>query len=199
MTFPQIEPSSIDIRCGRNASSLWTPVKTATVQAGATVGFGIGDPVIDEYDRPMIFHPGYAAAWLSKSPTDDLDAYEGDGDWFRILGVTKRTEQSLDFSLPENQKYAQYPFDIVWGTFALDSYNFTIAKTTPPGKYLLRFEHIYPDTKDTQYYVNCAQVEIVNDGAIGTPGPTAKIPGVYQRGQPGTLLSPLFAIFLHHQ
>lgn len=39
---------------------------------------------------------------------------------------------------------------------------------------------------DAQYYVGCAHVEILNPSAdVGTPGPLVKIPGVYERGQPG--------------
>jgi hypothetical protein len=65
-------------------------------------------------------------------------------------------------------------------------WNFTIPKTTPPGLYLLRFEHIFLSPVDTQYYANCAHVKITNKaGSIGTPGPRVKIPGVYAIGQPG--------------
>lgn len=50
---------------------------------------------------------------------------------------------------------------------------------------MLRFEHIFPNTYDSQFYVNCAHINIVNTNAqVGTPGPLVKIPGVYTRGQP---------------
>ncbi|KAI0135874.1 glycoside hydrolase [Daldinia grandis] len=173
LVYPNTDPDSLDLRCGRNASLPFTQVKTAIIQAGDT-----GDT------KATMYHPGIASAWLSKSPTDDLQNYAGDGDWFKILSVTGRTEQSLDFSLPENAKYYEQ-FKAVWGTFRLDSYNFTIPKTTPPGKYLLRFEHIFPNAIDAQFYVNCAHIEIVNpDAEVGTPGPLVEIPGVYTRGQP---------------
>ena len=67
-----------------------------------------------------MYHPGFASAWLSKSPTDDLDAYTGDGDWFKILVVTGRTEQSLDYSNPENEKHYD-TYKSPWGTFRLTS------------------------------------------------------------------------------
>lgn len=67
-----------------------------------------------------MYHPGYASAWLSKSPTDDLEEYIGDGDWFKILSVTGRTEQSRNFSDPEWAKYYDQ-FKARWGTFRLDS------------------------------------------------------------------------------
>ncbi|KAF2471771.1 uncharacterized protein BDR25DRAFT_367624 [Lindgomyces ingoldianus] len=181
---PNTEPTSTDIRCGRNASASWSKPKTATIRAGDTVGFAAGEPRLAGADVARIYHPGFASAWLSHSPTDDLNAYTGDGDWFKIMSVTGRTEQSLDFSLPENKNlYNEYK--AIWGTLNVQSWNFTIPKTTPPGKYLLRFEHIFPNPQDSQYYMTCAHVNIVNlNSAVGTPGPLVKIPGVYKRGQP---------------
>lgn len=67
-----------------------------------------------------MYHPGFGSAWLSKSPTDDLENYQGDGDWFKILSVTGRTEQSIDFTDPEWAPYNDR-FKAVWGTFHLDS------------------------------------------------------------------------------
>ena len=42
LLFPNTEPTSHDLRCGRNASVVSSPVKTARVQAGDTIGFGVG-------------------------------------------------------------------------------------------------------------------------------------------------------------
>ncbi|KAK6953344.1 hypothetical protein Daesc_005647 [Daldinia eschscholtzii] len=196
LSWPLIDPDSIDIRCGRNASVDFARVKTATVQAGDRVGFGVANASAIN-GRGTMFHPGFGSAWLSKSTTDDLHDYAGDGDWFKILNVTGRTEQSIDFSLPEFERYKD-SYDAQWGTFLLNSvrllrplrdksslYNFTIPESTPPGKYLLRWEHIYPIQRDSQIYVNCAHIEVVNPSdKIGTPNPTVKIPGVYKNGQP---------------
>ena len=154
-----------------------------------------------------MYHPGFASAWLSKAPGDDVDAYKGDGDWFKILQVVGRTGQSANLSDPT---IGHDPAKIMWGTFNSDSvscvfspctlapfirgsglifvllqWNFTIPATTPPGKYLVRFEHIFPNVVDAQFYLACAHIEIKNSGQVGTPGPLVKIPGVYQRGQKG--------------
>lgn len=67
-----------------------------------------------------MYHPGFASAWLSKSTTDDLESYAGDGDWFKILSVTGRTEQSLDYSDPEWAPYYDV-FKSVWGTYRVSS------------------------------------------------------------------------------
>ena len=68
-------------------------------------------------------------------------------------------------------------------------WNFTIPRTTPPGHYLIRWESIFPNTQDAQFYVNCAHVRIVNEGVAVEPEGKylVKIPGVYVRGQKGEL------------
>lgn len=74
--------------------------------------------------KPWMYHPGFASAWLSKSPVDDLNNYNGDGDYFKILQVTGRTSQSLDLNDPANQ-----PYDAIkaaWGTYKLDSVRETL-------------------------------------------------------------------------
>lgn len=45
--------------------------------------------------------------------------------------------------------------------------NFTIPRTTPPGKYLMRVEQLYPLSSrfnDTQFYIACAQLDIKGPG-----------------------------------
>jgi len=44
--------------------------------------------------------------------------------------------------------------------------NFTIPKTTPPGKYLLRMEQLMPMSTgyNAQFYVSCAHINIVGHG-----------------------------------
>ncbi|KAI9150071.1 hypothetical protein HJFPF1_09825 [Paramyrothecium foliicola] len=183
LVAPNTVIESPDLRCGRNASNAWSQPKTATIRAGDTVGFAAGEPQLAGLPQPWMYHPGFASAWLSKAPNDDLDSYTGDGDWFKILNVVNRTEQSVDFTDPYYKPHSD-PLRYPWGTFLASSWNFTIPSTTPAGKYLLRWEHIFPNPEDSQFFVNCAHVEILNDGDnIGTPGPLVKIPGVYQRGQ----------------
>jgi hypothetical protein len=64
--------------------------------------------------------------------------------------------------------------------------NFTIPTTTPPGKYLLRVEHLYvrPAFNTTQFYIACAQIEVlgqVGGGEVRKPEPEymVKFPGAY--------------------
>jgi hypothetical protein len=118
-----------------------------------------------------MYHNGPGMAYLSASTVPNLDDYEGDGDWFKIgyLG-------------PKNDTY--------WLTRDQPGMNFTIPASTPPGKYLLRAEHIYvrPTYNTTQWYVACAQLEIVGEGG-GKPGPLVKFPGAYSLEDEGILVS----------
>ena len=69
--------------------------------------------------------------------------------------------------------------------------NFTIPATNPPGKYLLHFEHIFtreqndPDffALSAQYFTNCAQINLINDGLTSIPAQLVKIPGVHVKRQ----------------
>jgi hypothetical protein len=74
----------------------------------------------DDYDTPRIYHQGVGSAWLSKSPVDDLNNYHGDGDWFKIMSVLEPTEQSIDWSVPENKKWYNSLYSL-WGTYMVDS------------------------------------------------------------------------------
>jgi len=119
---------------------------------------------------PNLYHPGPATAWLSAAPRS-LDEYTGDGDWFKILSVVGRTEQSVQ---PDDEYYWKHQ----WGTYQAKSvscftypfkyayistnlsntqWRFTIPTTTPPGNYLLRFEHIYPLPLDSLYVTSSKQ------------------------------------------
>jgi hypothetical protein len=84
----------------------------------------------------------------------ELNDYEGDGDWFKIETIGASNGKQWDI-----------------GGYAVKGYserqmNFTIPETTPPGKYLMRVEHlnISPFYKSTEMYVNCAHIEVSGPG-----------------------------------
>ena len=62
---------------------------------------------------PNLYHPGPATAWLSPAP-GSLNQYAGDGEWFKILSVVGRTEQSE----PPNDEYF---WKHQWGTYQAKS------------------------------------------------------------------------------
>lgn len=45
--WPNTDPQSPDIRCGRNASIAWNKPLTATISAGDVVGFAAGEPMLE--------------------------------------------------------------------------------------------------------------------------------------------------------
>lgn len=122
----------------------------------------------------LIYHNGPGQAYLSKTTTADMDLhrYEGDGDWFKI-----------SYHGPTNDSW--------WSTRDQTGMNFTIPKTTPPGPYLLRFEHLYVryPIGTTQFYIACAQIEIRSPRGVEAkvPGPEymARFPGAYHLSDEG--------------
>jgi hypothetical protein len=173
LAYPNTDPDSTDLTCGRNATTHGAGVKTAIIAAGDKVGFFVGRGISVP---PSMYHPGFGSAWLSRAPSD-LESYPGDGLWYKIHQTAGRTEQSPPLGGDKTKN--------VWGTYNAQTWNFTIPRTTPPGRYLIRWESIFPNTQDAQFYVNCAHVKIVNEGVAVEPEGKylVKIPGVYVRGQ----------------
>lgn len=70
--------------------------------------------------------------------------------------------------------------------------SFTVPKTIPSGKYLVRVEsialHQAQSPGGAQFYLSCAQVEITN-GGNGTPGPMVAFPGAYKATDAGLIFS----------
>ncbi|KAK3312691.1 fungal cellulose binding domain-containing protein [Apodospora peruviana] len=173
--MPFYDIYSPDVRCGRGASTSGPGSKTATVLAGDEVGFVIGRSADEPMEPYIIYHNGPGQAYLSRSNSYDLSSYEGDGEWFKIASLGAKN-------------------DTWWLTRDQTGMNFTIPPTTPPGKYLLRVEHLYvrPAFNTTQFYIACAQIEVLgNDGGgARMPGPEfmAKFPGAYDFSDPGILV-----------
>jgi hypothetical protein len=120
----------------------------------------------------IIYHNGPGQAYLSKSSTPDLSSYEGDGNWYKIASIGAKN-------------------DTWWLTRGQVGMNFTIPLTTPPGKYLLRAEHLYvrPVFGTTQFYIACAQIEVVGRAEVVPKPPTeeylVKFPGAYNLSDEG--------------
>ena len=72
------------------------------------------------------------------------------------------------------------------------SVEFTIPKSVPSGKYLVRVEsialHQAQNPGGAQIYLSCAQIELKN-GGNGSPGPLVSFPGAYGTNDPGLLWS----------
>ncbi|KAF2866099.1 glycoside hydrolase [Massariosphaeria phaeospora] len=122
-----------------------------------------------------IVHGGPAQIYLAKVPANTditkFTGYEPNANWFKIVSFAQKN-------------------DTAWVTLDATEVKFTIPKKTPPGLYLLRIEAFWPNYQvdGTQWYVNCAQVDIVGSGG-GTPSGFAKFPGSYKIDGPGILVS----------
>ncbi|KAI8635103.1 lytic polysaccharide monooxygenase [Xylariaceae sp. FL1651] len=165
--FPDYSWDSEPMVCGINGTKSGHQTGTAKVEAGSVIGFRAFAANYEQGLVPTrefnphsdgIGHPGPGQAYMSKAP-GALEDYEGDGDWFKI-GTSGASD------------------GMHWDSDGKPELNFTIPKTTPPGKYLVRVEHfnISPLFNSTQMFVNCAQVEVTGPGG-GTPGPMTKLPG----------------------
>jgi hypothetical protein len=143
-------------------------IETATILAGDEVGFQVSGPLFPGNEPQTIYHDGPGQIFLSKLPESikDLNDYDGSGNFFKIgyAGPVSAT-----------QWFLQDKF----------SMNATVPKTTPPGKYLLRIEQFLPSSQhgQSQWFVNCAHVEIVGNGG-GIPGPFVRFPNAYSQDEP---------------
>ncbi|ORY17515.1 glycosyl hydrolase family 61-domain-containing protein [Clohesyomyces aquaticus] len=170
----QYDVYSENIRCGRGATVSGPGVQTLPVEAGDEVAFYASgsihivnlDGTSQSLDDTVIYHHGPAQAYLSPAGSN-IEAYTGDGDWFKITHIGAQN-------------------DTRWVIDQAPSINVTIPKTTPPGKYLLRVEHMYLSNarfNSTQFFVNCAQIDVKGTGR-GKPGPMVKFPGAYDLFEP---------------
>ncbi|SPO03716.1 related to cellulose binding protein CEL1 [Cephalotrichum gorgonifer] len=155
-----------DIRCNQGAFKAAGNTDVLEVGAGGdvTVKLGVG---------ARMEHPGPSLFYMSRAPGDDVKAYDGSGDWFKI-GEEGVCNQGADFTRD------------AWCSWARDTLTATIPAGTPDGEYLLRFEHIgihRSHVNQPEHYVSCVQVKVVG-GGNGTPGPMVKLPGAYKDSDP---------------
>ncbi|GAB1315561.1 hypothetical protein MFIFM68171_05771 [Madurella fahalii] len=167
-TPPMLDINHPNITCGRNAFAAASRTETADVLAGSEVGFRVSYSASGQFG--LFYHQGPAQIYLSQAPNNDLEHYQGDGDWFKIA-------------------YAGPVHNNKWSITREPDFNFTIPKTTPPGRYLMRIENFMPTNQFnySQWYVNCAHINIIGPGG-GTPTGFAKFPGTYKIDDPGIFI-----------
>ena len=81
-TPPQMDINHPDITCGRSAFDAAAKTETVDVLAGSEIGFRVSWDGNGQYG--VFWHPGPAQVYLSRAPNDDLETYQGGGDWFKI-------------------------------------------------------------------------------------------------------------------
>lgn len=161
---------------GGQDAAIMASTETITVQAGDELGFDVNSD---------LGHPGPLAVWLSKAPSGtSAQDYLGDGDWFKIYAATTR-EIIPNYGVD----WAVFP-----GSRGIHNFTFTLPAQTPPGEYLLRAEHLAIHAAGSfggaQFYIGCAQLKVEGGNPAAVPGPTVKIPGVYNGRESGILFNP---------
>lgn len=93
---PVTDVTSNDIRCNVGGLDSGSSTSTASVDAGATVGFALDQ---------AIFHPGPINVYLSIAPSTAAE-YDGSGDWFKIseLGA-EITADAITFPASDTSEY----------------------------------------------------------------------------------------------
>ncbi|CCX30902.1 glycoside hydrolase [Pyronema domesticum] len=144
-----VSTSSIDVRCNTGAS-LGGSTQTATVAAGATVGFKMDQP---------IYHAGPLLVYISKAPSTAA-TYDGSGAWAKIYQIAP----TFNGNGP------------VWGD-EKDTFTFTLPSSLAAGEYLLRIEQVALHSMPAQHYVSCAQLKVTGGGGKTPTG--IALPGGY--------------------
>lgn len=173
---PIVDVSSNDIVCNGGPNPTTPSNAVITVQAGSqakltwrhTLNSGPND-VIDSS------HKGPVMAYMKKVGNALTDSGVGGG-WFKIQ------EDGFDGSK--------------WGVDRLIAnqgvQTVTIPSCIAPGQYLLRGElialHGANSNKGAQFYMECAQINVVGGSASKTPS-TVSLPGAYKQNDPGVLVN----------
>ncbi|KAL3423330.1 fungal cellulose binding domain-containing protein [Phlyctema vagabunda] len=157
---PVTDLTSNDLRCNAGGETGGS-TQTITVSAGDAFSFT---------SDTAVYHNGPLSIYMSKAP-GSAAAYDGSGQWFKILDLGPTFDASGTSTWPLAQ-----------------TYSYKIPTALPSGDYLLRIQQLgihnpYP-AGIPQFYIECAQITVVNGGS-GTPGPLVSIPGFITGSEPG--------------
>ncbi|KAH7303768.1 fungal cellulose binding domain-containing protein [Stachybotrys elegans] len=153
-----------DLRCNKGSMNHRTEPKTYRITAGQDV---VGFQAYAGTDG--LYHPGPVQIYMSKAPGDVRD-YDGSGDWFKVYQLGHRDGSTADDA---------------WLAWKKRQFTFKMPAEIPAGQYLMRMEQAATHQPYThrEFYTQCAHIEVVSNYQ-GSPSPTFKIPGVYNRDQP---------------
>ncbi|KAK1593805.1 family 61 glycosyl hydrolase [Colletotrichum navitas] len=157
-------PSSkvITVQAGENVTAIWRYMLSST-------GSGPAD-IMDST------HKGPTIAYLKKVNDATSDSGIGSG-WFKI----------------QQDGYNNG----VWGTEKVINgqgrHSIKIPECIAPGQYLLRAEmialHAAGSYPGAQFYMECAQINVVGGTGSKTPSSTVSFPGAYKSSDPGVTIS----------
>ncbi|KAL0960588.1 hypothetical protein HGRIS_005622 [Hohenbuehelia grisea] len=144
----------------------------ATVVAGTTVGFAVGT-------GQTWSHPGYFSAYLTPASPAANSPSAGSGQtWFKIWELSPTWTASGGY---------------VFASQNTQSVSFNLPKSLKNGQYLLRIEHIALHSASSfggaQFYISCAQINVVGGGNSLPTSNLVSIPGLYNGREPGIMLN----------
>ncbi|KAH6857107.1 glycoside hydrolase [Chaetomium sp. MPI-CAGE-AT-0009] len=169
--FGVTDVNSQDIRCFQMKAG----TATATVTAGDKLGF---------VAMSSITHFGPVSFYMARVPEgSNINTWEAAGNvWFKVAEISARPGAGGGLTSGED----------TWPAYNKKTVEFTVPKSVPSGKYLVRVEsialHQAQSAGGAQIYLSCAQVEVKN-GGNGSPGPLVSFPGAYRTNDPGLLWS----------
>ncbi|GAB1318428.1 cellulase [Madurella fahalii] len=169
--FGVTDVNSPDIRCFQMRSG----TSTATVAAGDKLGF---------VAMSAVTHFGPVSFYMARVPDGrDINTWDGAGNvWFKVAEISAVPSPGGGLTSGE----------ATWPAYNKKTVEFTVPKSVPSGKYLVRVEsialHQAQSVGGAQIYLSCAQVEITG-GGNGNPGPLVSFPGAYRSNDPGLLWS----------
>ncbi|KDQ26017.1 glycoside hydrolase family 61 protein [Pleurotus ostreatus PC15] len=166
---PIQDVTSNAFRCFELDSTSASQTNTATVRAGSTVGFKASN---------TMGHPGYFSAYMTPaSPAANSDSAGTGNTWFKVWEWAPGWSASTG---------------LIFDSMNINEVSFPIPASLPNGQYLIRIEqialHIASNFGDAQFYIGCAQVNVVG-GGNGSPFPTTSFPGAYTGNEPGIKLN----------
>ncbi|KAF1949845.1 hypothetical protein CC80DRAFT_520297 [Byssothecium circinans] len=171
--IPLQNVNETSMRCNINGDS-GTALNTSVfpVPAGSSLGFTVAD---------TFGHPGPQQVYISRAPDDDVNNYDGSGDWAKIYTLT--------YTL--NGTGGGSDGVLKWATHRAQTFEFKLPSELPDGEYLVRAEglalHAAHKKDKAQFYVACAQIKVTG-GGNGVPGPTIKFPDGYKWDSPGVFI-----------
>ncbi|KAF2743332.1 lytic polysaccharide monooxygenase [Sporormia fimetaria CBS 119925] len=147
---------------------------TATIAAGEKLGF---------VAESEITHFGPVQFYMARVPDGaDINTWEPAGNVWAKVAKIDAVKGSAGYTSGVE----------TWPAYQKKSVDFTLPKSLPSGKYLVRVEsialHQASNPGGAQIYLSCAQVNVTG-GGNGNPGPLVAFPGAYNRNDPGLIWS----------
>ncbi|CAE6439248.1 unnamed protein product [Rhizoctonia solani] len=163
--FPVMDVSAANLTCNSGGERAGATT-TKTVSAGSTIGFALDE---------AIFHHGVLNVYMARAP-DTAATFNGLGEvWFKIYELPPITDGGNSIAC-----------------VGMTNVTFPIPSAVPSGEYLVRIEHIALhlalNYQKAEFYVSCAQVQVIN-GGLGEPKPLVALPGYYTGREPGIMVN----------